>query len=270
MAQKNIPLRKELDPKTCWAVEDIYPSDEVWSQALEACQGYPAELAAYEGRLGESADTLLQYLCRTEEINVEVERVFTYAFLRQDEDTANATYQAMKGRVFSFVIQLESAAAFEGPELVAIDDATLDRFYSEAPGLEKYRRYLTKARLGRDHILSPAEENLLAAAGEVGHGPSDIFNTFNNADMKFPSVTDSQGEVHALTNGSYIPLMESQDRTLRDNAFHSFYGVYRSFENTLAATYNAEVRKNLFFAKARKYESALDRALQPVDRKSVV
>lgn len=265
MAQKNIPLRSELDPKTCWAVEDIYPSDEAWSQVLEACQGYPAELAAYKGRLGESAETLLNYLSRSEEINFEVERVFTYAFLRQDEDTANAAHQAMKGRVFSFVVQLESAASFEGPELVAIDDAVLDRFYQEAPGLEKYRRYLTKARLSKAHILSPAEENLLAAAGEIGHSPSDIFNTFNNADMKYPNVTDSQGEAHALTNGSYISLMESQDRTLRENTFHSFYGVYRSFENTLAATYNAEVRKNLFFAKARKYESPLESALQPVE-----
>ncbi len=265
MAQMNIPLRNQQDPGSCWAITDIFPSDEAWSQALERCQGYPAELAAYAGRLGQSAGTLLQYLTRMEEINEQVEQLFVYAFMRHDEDTANSAHQAMKGRCFSFVVQLNGATSFEGPELVALDDALLDRFYAQEPGLEKYRRYLTKARLAKAHILSPAEETLLAAAGEVGSGPSDIFNTFNNADMTFPDAVDGQGQTHPLTNGSYISLMESQDRKLRENTFHSFYGVYKRFENTLAATYNAEVRKCLFFANARKYASSLDSALQPVE-----
>lgn len=265
MAQTNIPLRSEADPRTCWAVEDAYPSDEAWSQALDACKSYPAELAAYAGRLGESGQTLLEYLTRMEAINFEANRLYVYAYIRQDEDTTNAAHQAMHGRCFNFLIELSSASSFEGPELVAIDDETLDRFYQEAPGLEKFRRYLTKARLSRAHILSPAEESLLAAVGDVGQAPSTIFNTFNNADLKFPQVTDSQGEAHALTKGSYISLMESQDRKLRENTFRSFYSVYQSYENTLAAAYNAEVRKNLFYAKARKYESALEGALQPVE-----
>lgn len=265
MAQMNIPLRSQQDPNSCWAVADIFPSDEAWSQALDSCQGYPAELASYAGRLGQSAETLLEYLTRLEEINHQVEKLFVYAFMRNDEDTANAAHQAMKGRCFSFVVQLNGATAFEGPELVDLDDAVLEQFYAQAPGLEKYRRYLTKARLSKAHILSPAEETLLAAAGEVGSGPSDIFNTFNNADMTFPDALDGEGQSHPLTNGSYISLMESQDRKLRENAFHSFYGVYKHFENTLAATYNAEVRKCLFFANARKYGSSLESALQPVE-----
>ena len=262
---QKILKRGEMDPQYCWNTADLYPDDGAWTEAFEAAKPLPEELAAYQGRLGESADTLYRYLCRVEEINRQVEQLFVYTFIRNDEDTANPTYQAMKGRCFSFIVQLNSASAFAGPELVAIPDETLDRFYQEKPELEKFRRYLDRARLSRDHILSPAEENLLAAAGEVGSGPSDIYHAYNDADMKFPAVADKDGVDHVLTNGSYISLMESSDRTLRENAFRAFYGVYDGTRNALAAMLNAEVRKCLFFARARKYDSSLQSALQPVE-----
>ena len=265
MQQKEILLRSQQLKENCWAVEDIYPTEEAWSQALSESASLPEELAAYQGKLGESAETLLSYLTRMEEISHQADRLFVYAMLRADEDTANSTHQAMKGKCFSFLVSLSSATAFEGPELVAIPDETLDAFYAQEPGLTKYRRYLTKARLEKPHILSQAEEKLLAGAAEVGAAPSNIFNTLNNADMTFPAVTDSEGVTYPLTNGSYISLMERSDRTLRENAFRSFYGVYESYANTLAASYNAEVRKNLFFAKARKYDSALAAAMEPVE-----
>ena len=265
MQQKEIPLRSQQLKENCWAVEDIYPTEEAWSQALSESASLPEELAAYQGKLGESAETLLSYLTRMEEISHQADRLFVYAMLRADEDTANSTHQAMKGKCFSFLVSLSSATAFEGPELVAIPDETLDAFYAQEPGLTKYRRYLTKARLEKPHILSQAEEKLLAGAAEVGAAPSNIFNTLNNADMTFPAVTDSEGVTYPLTNGSYISLMERSDRTLRENAFRSFYGVYESYANTLAASYNAEVRQNLFFAKARKYHSALAAAMEPVE-----
>ena len=257
--------RSEMDPSVCWNTADLFPTDEAWTAELESMKGLPAEMAAYQGRLGESAESLYAYLSRFEAVNQQAEKLFVYAFIRNDEDTANPTYQAMKGRCFSFIVQLDSATAFAGPELVAIPDETLAAFYKELPQLEKYRRYLDKARLEKDHILSPAEENLLAAAGEVGSGPSDIYHAYNDADMKFPAVTDSQGEEHALTNGSYISLMESPDRTLRENAFKSFYGVYEGSRNTLAAMLNAAVRRDIFFSRARKYDSALQGALHPVE-----
>ena len=257
--------RSEMDPNFCWNTADLYPDDQAWTAAFEAAKALPEEIAAYRGRLGESAETLYTYLCRLEEINRQVEQLFVYAFIRNDEDTANPTYQAMKGRCFSFIVQLGSAGSFEGPELVAIPQETLERFYEEKPELKKFRRYLDRARLSRDHILSPAEENLLAAAAEVGSGPSDVYHAYNDADMKFPAVLDKDGESHALTNGSYISLMESGDRTLRENTFRAFYGVYDGNRNSLAAMLNAEVRKNVFFARARKYESALQGALQPVE-----
>jgi len=261
--EHQIPKRQDLDRSVTWAVEDIFPTEEAWAQALDACKDLPAEVASYQGRLGESARTLLHWLERMEQINQQVEKIFVYAFLRLDEDTADSNHQAMKGRCFSFVVQLNMASSFEGPELVAIPDETLDAWYAEEPGLEKFRRYLTKARLGKEHILTPAEEALMAGVSELSSAPSQIFNTFNNADMTFPKATDSEGREHEVTNGTYLALITNADRVLRENAFHGFFGVYKQFENTLASAYNAEVKKNIFMARTRKYPSALASSLSP-------
>ncbi len=258
---KKIRKREELDPSVCWSISDLFPSDQAWEEAFQALGRLPEEAAAWRGRLGESAQSLYDYLTFSEALDVRIEPVYVYAFLRHDEDTAQADHQAMYGRCMDLLVRLNSAAAFEGPELTAIPDETLDGFYAQVPALEKYRRYLTKARLERAHILSHSEEELLAAAGGVGQGPGNIFQALTDADMKFPSARDSQGTERAVTNGTYISLMESGDRTLRKNAFTSLYGVYSGFRNTLAASLNAEVRKNVFFAKARKYSSVLEAAL---------
>jgi len=263
----NMEIRKraQLRPEDCWNTADLYLNDEAWEAEFAACQSLPGELAAYEGKLGSAADTLLEFLEKTERENQRLEKLYVYAMLRSDEDTANAHYQNLKGRCFSFLVQVESAGAFEGPELVAIPEETLERFYAEQPGLEKYRRYLDKARLLRPHILSPAEENLLAAAGEMGNAPGKIFNTFHDADMKFPPATDGEGKEHAVTNGTYISLMEGADRTLRENAFRAYYGVFGANRNALAAMLDGQVRRDIFYARARKYENALESALKPVE-----
>ena len=263
--ETRIKKRSEQDPASCWSVEDLFAGVEAWEAEFAACQGLPEELAAYRGRLGESAGTLLAYLELSEAVDRRVGALQSYTSLRRDEDTANPVYQALAGRCFSFAVRLGSAAAFEGPELTAIPEETLEDFYAREPALEKYRRYLTQARLEREHVLSPEEEALLSAAAELGSGPSDIFHSFTDADMKFPPAADSRGQLHQLTNGSYISLMESGDRELRKNAFQNLYGVYGGSRSALAAMLNAEIRKCVFFARARRYDSTLASAMHPVE-----
>ena len=261
--EQRIPKREELDKNYCWAIEDIFPSDEAWEEELKSCESLPEELMKYKGKLSESGETLLNYLDAMENASRKVRKLFLYTSMKSDEDTANPTYQALKGRCFGFIVKLNSAKSWEAPELTSISDETFEKFYQETPALNKYRRYLDQALSERKHVLSPQEEALLAAGGEVFSSASNIFNTLNNADMKFPMVKDSLGNEYPLTNGSYISLVSSDDRILRENAFHAFYDVYKGFENTLASSYNAEVKKNVFMAKARKYESALQSALEP-------
>ena len=258
-----IKKRSEQNPADCWSIEDLFPGDQAWEEAFAACQSLPEKLAAFQGRLAESAQTLYDYLELGEAADRQVELVQIYAMLRRDEDTANPLHQDMMGRAATFLVRLSSALAFEGPELTAIQEETLAEFYRQLPALEKYRRYLTKARSERDHILTPAEETLLAGAGEIGAAPGDIFHSFNDADLKFPPVADSRGQDHLLTNAAYLSLMESADRTLRKNAFETLYGVYGGSRNALAAMLSGEVRKGLFFSRARRYESTLASALHP-------
>ena len=170
MKQKEIPLRSQQKKENCWAVEEIYPTEEAWNQELAASASIPEEMAAYQGRLGESAKTLLTYLNRLEEVNFLSDKLFVYTMLRADEDTADSTHQAMKGKCFSFLVSLSSAMAFEGPELVAIPDETLEAFYAQEPGLTKYRRYLTKARLGKAPYSLPGRGEAAGRRRGSGRG----------------------------------------------------------------------------------------------------
>ena len=167
----------------------------------------------------------------------------------------------MVSQATRLAVELQAAAAFETPELLAIDDQTLDRFYRETPALENYRLAMDRVRRRRDHVLSDKEEALLAAAGEMASGPDDIYSMLNDADLRFPDAADQDGNRHPVTHGTFIPLMQSYDRALRRSAFDSLYSVYGQFRNTAAATLSAQMKQLLFFANARKYPSTLDAAL---------
>ncbi len=259
--EKKIPVRSEADPKYTWAIEDVYASDALWSADLEKARSFPEQIAAYKGRLGESAQTLLSFLRLGDEMNVLFDGLYGYAQRRSDEDTTNPTYQAMASQAMSAMVAIDAAGSFETPELLAIPDETLERFYQEEPALELYRLYLTRIREKRAHILSDAEEKLLAAAGEMSQSPDNIYSMFGDADLKFPDAIDSDGNAHPVTHGTYIPLMHSQDRVLRKSAFENLYGVYSSFRNTAAAILTAQVKQLKFHADARKYPSTLHAAL---------
>ncbi len=256
-----IPERKELNPAFTWALEDLYSCDEAWQEDFEWNKDYLKIVKAYEGRLGESAKLLLRYLQLNDEISVVFNKLVNYAFRRADEDTQDSGPQAMCAQLMSFLTQLSTASSFENNEILAIPDETLEQCYKELPELEVYRRYLDTIRRRKEHILSPAEEKLLAMAGELSDNPDNIFSMLNDADLRFPDAVDQAGERHTLTHGTYIPMMHSSDRTLRKSAFENLYEVYGQYKNTLAATLAAQAKQQWFFAQARNYPSALAGAL---------
>ncbi|MGM9677221.1 MAG: oligoendopeptidase F [Butyricicoccus sp.] len=259
--EKKISVRSEADPKYTWALEDVYASDALWNKDLEKARTFPQQLAAYKGRLAESAATLLEFLKLGDEIGILFDSLYGYAQRKSDEDTANSLYQGMASQAMNVMVAVDAAGSFETPELLAIPEETLERFYQEQPELEVYRLYLTRIRAKRAHILSDAEEKLLAAAGEMSQAPDSIYSVFADADLKFPNAVDQDGKEHAVTHGTYIPLMHSQDRMLRKSAFESLYGVYGQFRNTAAAILSAQVKQLKFRADARKYESTLQASL---------
>lgn len=259
--EKKIPVRSEADPKYTWALEDVYANNDVWKADLEKARALPAQLAAYKGHLGDSAQKLLEFLQLGDDISVLFDALYGYAQRRSDEDTANSLYQGMTSQAMSAMVAVDAASSFETPELLAIPDDKLEQFYQEEPALETYRLALTRIRSKRAHILSDAEEKLLAAAGEMSQAPDSVYSVFADADLKFPSATDKDGNSHPVTHGTYIPLMHSADRVLRKSAFASLYSVYGQFRNTAAALLSAQVKQLKFYADARKYDSTLQASL---------
>ena len=259
--EKKIPVRSEADPKYTWALEDVYANNDVWKADLEKARALPAQLAAYKGHLGDSAQKLLEFLQLGDGISVLFDSLYGYAQRRSDEDTANSLYQGMTSQAMSAMVAVDAASSFETPELLAIPDDKLEQFYQEEPALGTYRLALTRIRSKRAHILSDAEEKLLAAAGEMSQAPDSVYSVFADADLKFPSATDKDGNSHPVTHGTYIPLMHSADRVLRKSAFASLYSVYGQFRNTAAALLSAQVKQLKFYADARKYDSTLQASL---------
>ena len=259
--EKKIPVRSEADPKYTWALEDVYANNDLWKADLEKARALPAQLAAYKGHLSDSAQKLLEFLQLGDGISVLFDSLYGYAQRRSDEDTANSLYQGMTSQAMSAMVAVDAASSFETPELLAIPDDKLEQFYKDEPALETYRLALTRIRSKRAHILSDAEEKLLAAAGEMSQAPDSVYSVFADADLKFPSATDKDGNTHPVTHGTYIPLMHSADRVLRKSAFESLYSVYGQFRNTAAALLSAQVKQLKFYADARKYDSTLQASL---------
>ncbi len=258
---KKIPERSEIQEQDKWAIHDIYATDELWEEDLKKAKELIPVYGSYVGKLGGSAQAMLEY-CRLEERTAEMaDALANYAMRRSDEDARVSKYQAMVGRLMSAYVELGAASSFATPEIMAIYEETMERFYAECPELEHFRRYLTDIRRRREHVLSPAEEKLLAAAGEMANAPDNIYGMFSDADIVFPDVEDGQGNKHPLSQGTYIAHMESEDRVLRKNAFEGLYHTYGSFKNTISAILSAQVKQLEFFAKARKYGSSLEASL---------
>ena len=261
MAELEVKTRAESDPAYQWDLTPIFPDDAAWKDALDKAYELIPEVQGYQGRLGESGAALLEYLDLGERISEALSLVYGYASLKSDEDTAVAAYQDMHAKAQSLGVQLSAAGAFATPEIIAIPEETLEQFYAETPGLEKYRVALHDIRRRRDHILSPKEEALLAGAGEVAAGPYNIYNLFESADLKFPDAVGAEGDTHPLSNGCFVTLLHSQDRALRQDAFDRFYDVYLGMQNTAAALLDAQMKGLKFFSEARGYGSALEAAL---------
>ena len=262
MSETNkIRQRCEIPVEDTWRLEDLYATDEAWEQELETLNADRDYLAAFAGQLGASAEKLYDYLVRMEQVNAKAELLANYCMRKSDEDTRVAKYQAMSGKFMNVIVALGAACSFETPEILAIPDDVLEGFYAEKPELERYRRYLTGARRRKEHILSPAEEKLLAAAGEMSGAPSDIYGSFADADIKFPDAVDSQGKKHPLTQGTFVPYESGDDRVLRKSAYENLYHTFAGFKNTAAGLLNAQGKQLKFFADARKYPSTLEAAL---------
>ena len=257
MKNKALPERKDVPAEYKWHIEDIFESNEAFEAELAAFSEDVKALGDFAGHLGDSPEKLLEYLDLKEQLMVRADSLGAYAFHRADEDTSDPFYQEMQGRVEYLFNQLTALLAFEGPELLALPAGTVENALDSCAGLAPYRHYLEDVLRGREHTLSKTEEDLMALTMDLTGTPQNIYYMFNNADITFASVTDKDGNEVPISHGRFVPLLESQDRDLREKVFKSYYKSFDAYKNTVAAIFSGNLKKERFIMKARHYDSAM-------------
>ncbi len=258
---KALPERSEVNPELTWRLEDIFATDPDWEKEFDSIKNELKKASAFQGTLSESADKLFQALQFQDAVFQRLGKLYAYSHMRSDQDTANSFFQGMDDRAKTLYSQAAGAFSFMVPEILAIDEEKLDSFLKDSKELSLYKHALEEINLQRPHVLSAAEEELLAKASEVLSNPSNTFSMLNNADLEFPSIIDENGEEVQVTHGRYISFLESGDRRVRRDAFKAVYETYGKYLNTFASTLSGTVKKHNFSADIRHYPSARAAAL---------
>jgi len=260
-AVKKLPTRSEIPLEDTWKLEDIFQTDQQWESEFQEVKQLIPSMSTYQGKLGESADSLFQALKAQDQLLERIGKLYTYAHMRYDQDTTNSFYQGLDDRIKNLYTQAASTLAYIVPEILSIDEEKVKKFLNEKEELKLYEHSLDELNLQRPHVLSAEQEALLAEASEVMSASSNTFGMLNNADIQFPSIKDENGNEVDVTHGRYIRFLESADQRVRKDAFQAVYDTYGKFKNTFASTLSGQVKKDNFNARVRKYSSARHAAL---------
>ena len=260
--KKATPTRAEVPVEMTWDLSVVYADETDWDADFTRVE---KQLEAFAGKPGtiKSAAALLETLRARDEVSQLFEQLYSYASLRRSEDNANATSQARMERVRMLATRLSAALSFIEPEILAMPPEKIAEFIREEPALSLYEYFLSKLEKQRAHVRSDDVEEVLALSHEATGSTSTIYKMFGDADLKFPDVRDADWKETELTHGRYVKFLESQNRRVREDAFRTMHGEYSRWKNTLAASLAGAVKSDVFYARARRYESALDAALAP-------
>ncbi|WP_193571439.1 oligoendopeptidase F [Paenibacillus psychroresistens] len=251
--------RSEIPVEQRWKLEDLFPNQKAWDQEYQATKELLKKVDAYQSKLQDAA-TIKACFALEDEISVHTERLYVYANMKHHEDTAEAEFQALSEKSKKLSVEANESLSFIVPEILSLADDQLNALIVN-PDLSLYKHTLEEMKRQKAHVLSKAEEALLAQVGNLAQAPGTIFGMLNNADMKFPKVKNEHGEEIELTQGRYIQFLESKDRDVRKNAFEAMYATYAKQKNTIGAILNANITKNVFYARAKKYPSVLEMSL---------
>lgn len=256
-----LPKRNEISDEFKWRLEDMVSSKEEWENMYKEIMSMTEEITSYSGKLKESADTLLDCLKKRDQLEEKLSRLYVYSNMKLHEDANNSEAQNTAEKANSLMVKVNSSISFIEPEISSMSNDLLKNYMESADGLKLYKTYFDDLLRKKEHILSMEEELLLARAQELAGTPENIFAMFNNADLKFPTIKGEDGNDVELTKGRYVTFMESKDRRVRKDAFEALYGTYSKYKNTLAATYNANIKKDIFYMQAKKFNSTCEASL---------
>lgn len=252
--------RSEVQAQYKWDLSDLFQTDSDWEEAFQSIKGKATDFLKYKGHLLESPQTFYEAIKAKEEITRQLVNVVTYAKMKMDEDTKNATYQSFVSRSEKLLAEITEMGSFFNPEILEASYEDVEKML-DLPSLSIYKKAMEDLFRKKPHTLSEEVEGILAQVSELGSVPVNTYGMLLNADMSFENAVDANGKAHELTNGTYVPLMMSPDRVLRKDAFDKYYKVYKGHINTIATLMQSEVNKNIFFSRMRKYPSAREAAL---------
>ncbi len=257
MEQVTLKKRSEVDSENKWSIEDLFANDELWKEEYSKTKEEIEKVKNYRGKLSESGKIMLDFLKLQDNINFHLQRVYVYANEKYHEDTGNSLYQGFSEQAGNLAVEYDAAVSFANAEILSMPEEILFNFIKNTPGLSAYDFALKEILRNKPYTLNGEMEELLAMAGDMASSAQTIFSMFNNADIKFPSIKNENGELTELTHGRFILFLESSDRNVRKEAFQSIYSSYMKYKNTLAAVYSANVKKEAFYSKARKFPSTM-------------
>ena len=252
--------RDEVSEQSQWDLSGLYSSDEEWNSELEALERELPGYASFQGTLAQSSATLKACIEFDMNFSRKLEKLYTFAHLKNDEDKTNSFYQGNFEKAMRLLNEAGSASSFIRPEIMAIPQDQMAQFLEEKE-IEFYKYHLEQILRYREHTLTDKEEKLLAASGEMGRAARDAFDMLDNADLKLGEIEGEDGEQLSLTHGNFQSLMQSYDRRVRKDAFHTYYNAYESHRFTYTSLLSASVKKDLFYSRSRNYSGYRAKAL---------
>ncbi|MEN6568295.1 MAG: oligoendopeptidase F [Veillonellales bacterium] len=258
----HVPERSEIPAQYKWHLEDIYTDDSDWQADFDKLKASLPHISQYKGKLADSPQNLLDCLKARDELGIISGKLYAFARMHRDENAADAKYQALTGKTESLLAEAGAATAFIEPEILAIPDATLTEFRQQQNGLNEYGFYFDNLVRQKKHVLSPAEEEILSRSSEITQASENTYTMLAHADMKFPDTLAEDGKPVQLSEGRYSALIRSANRKVRQEAFSKLFSTYNNYRNTFAATLGGNVKKNVFYARTRKYNSTLESSLE--------
>jgi oligoendopeptidase F len=260
-----VPPRSDVPVEETWALESVFADDQAWEAFFSATSGRLGALEQFRGRIGDSPSTLLAALRLVDDLSEAVDKLGVYAVLRRSEDATNTRYSELADRAIGLKARFDAAASFLRPEIAALADETISAWIAQEPALEQYRHALTRITRLREHVRSPEVEELLARAAEMASAAETIHGVLEDGELPLGEIADSSGLPVHLAQGNLQRYLDATDRRVRQEAWEQSADAYLAFQNTFAATLAGAVKRDVFYARARGFDSSLAAALAPDD-----
>lgn len=253
--------RHQIDENLKWNLKDIYDSDDKWEEDFKCVETNHIKYNEFKGKIKTSSSCLIECLKFDESIWIKLEKLALYAMLSKDSDMRIQVYQSMDNRIKSLYSKVLAESAFIKPEILEIDKKQLDLWIEENEELKIYKHYFDDIFRSKRHTHDSKTESILALSNEIAHVPYSTFSILTNADFKFPIIKDEEGNDYQLSHGRFYSALYSKNRQFRESAYKSYMSVFMEFANSLNTTFNGNLKANIFYAKVRNFNSALESAL---------